>query len=800
MYLDDILIYSRTPSEHLKHIESVLKTLHDNKLYAKMSKCSFNRKEIKFLGHIISADGVKVNPAKIAAVAEWAVPTTKVGLQAFLGLANYFRKFIQGFSTIAAPLYDCVTATHGKKHTALGAAWNKDCQAAFEKLKVELTHAPVLHLPNEELPYEVVCDASCTGTGAVLMQAEHPVAYLSHKFSAAEKNYTTGEQELLAVIRALTEWRCYLEGCTGGLVLITDHHPLVYLQTQAVLSRKQARWLEFLSRFHPYQWKHIPGRVNVADPLSRVECESPVCAVILRRDATPDKPILSDILQGYSQDKWFTEPSNVQTLEHTPQGYWVGTVASDALPSQIVVPNIPDLKSRILQEFHDKVSSGHTGTSRTVELVSRHYWWPGMLLDISDYVKSCISCQRSKPGTGTHPVAAPLPVPTERWASVSMDFITSLPKSRGYDTIMVVVDRLSKMVILIPTHVTATADKVAKLFVSHVVSKHGVPVQIISDRDSRFTSHFWRATCRIWGTSQGMSTAFRPQTDGQTERTNRIIEETLRHYINDRQSNWVDLLPMAEFAINNAYNSSTQSSAFFLNYGQHPLEPANPGPFEAVPEALDFTTRISEALRCAKEALERARDRYISQTLTNKAPIAYTVGQLVFLSSKNLSVAKGFSKKLLPKWMGPFEVLRTVVKGQTVVAVQLQLPDGWSIHDVFHVSLIRPYRADGTYQPPPPDSSWVTAAPSCTILKVLDQRTVSHAKRAKLEYLVKWSGDNDRYPTWEPAQSVLTAYPELVSQYEAQLPQPSPEVARRTDHPMQLRRHPTLGSGAITDE
>jgi hypothetical protein len=154
---------------------------------------------------------------------------------------------------------------------------------------------------------------------------------------------------------------------------------------------------------------------------------------------------------------------------------------------------------------------------------------------------------------------------------------------------------------------------------------------------------------------------------------------------------------MAEFAINNAYNSSTQSSAFFLNYGQHPLEPANPGPFEAVPEALDFTTRISEALRCAKEALERARDRYISQTLTNKAPIAYTVGQLVFLSSKNLSVAKGFSKKLLPKWMGPFEVLRTVVKGQTVVAVQLQLPDGWSIHDVFHVSLIRPYRADGTY-------------------------------------------------------------------------------------------------------
>ncbi|KAJ9523472.1 hypothetical protein QJQ45_007163 [Haematococcus lacustris] len=265
VYLDDILVMSSSPEEHAMHLKEVLQVMKDNQLYAKLSKCDFNRPELKFLGHIVGRQGIAVDPAKVQVIKEWPVPTSLKELQAFLGLANFFRRFIAGYSTIAAPL----THLTGEK-VAAGTNWQQlgePALRAFNALKQALCSTLVLALPDPNQPFEVWSDASLVGTGGVLLQGGRVVAYTSHKFSPAQMKYTTGEQELLGIIRALQEWRCYLDGAVH-VTIVTDHNPLIYLKTQTNLSRRQARWMEFLARFnHHIEYK--PGKGNVADPLSR---------------------------------------------------------------------------------------------------------------------------------------------------------------------------------------------------------------------------------------------------------------------------------------------------------------------------------------------------------------------------------------------------------------------------------------------------------------------------------------------------------------------------------------------------
>jgi hypothetical protein len=261
VYLDDIMVYSKTPEEHYEHLRSVLQILREQKLYAKSSKCSFNKPEVKFLGHIVGRDGLKVDPAKCEVVRDWPKPIDATQVRQFIGLTNYFRKFIKDYSSIAAPLMDLT-----RKDTDFAATWTDIHDRAFEGLKTAMTTAPVLTIPDCNKPFELISDASLLGTGAVLLQNGHVVAYTSKKFIPAEKNYTTTEQELLGVVNALGEWRCYFGA--SDLTVVTDHNPLQYFETQKVLSRRLARWQEFLSQFN-YEWEYRQGRNNIADPISR---------------------------------------------------------------------------------------------------------------------------------------------------------------------------------------------------------------------------------------------------------------------------------------------------------------------------------------------------------------------------------------------------------------------------------------------------------------------------------------------------------------------------------------------------
>lgn len=463
LYCDDIICYTRgTEADHLAHLEIVLKRLLDAQLYVKLSKCTFMVHEMAFLGHIVGRDGVRVDPAKVKSVKDWLTPKTVKEVRSFLGLANYFRRFLLGFSTLTAPL---TALTHNDAPWL----WTPACATAFEKVKDMLCNAPLLVLPDPSKPFTVVSDASLVGTGAVLLQEGRPVAYTSSKFIPAEVNYTTTEQEMLGCVRALFEWRCYLEGASHPVQLCTDHNPLIYLKSQKDLSRRQARWVEFLERFD-LAWKYIPGRTNVADPLSR--SEALLCTVLGLVDAPlpgPPPPTAFDpdsltdaIVMAYHEDPWFDVPANLAKMSQCKKGLWHLGVSRPS--SRIVLPNNPSIQAVILQDLHASPAAGHPGARRTIELVSRWFWWKGMAADIDRYCKSCLSCQQMKSSTmlAGGPLQ-PLEIPVFPWQSVSMDFITCLPvTAAGMDTLVVWVDRLTKYVVVQPCKLTLDAPGFAR--------------------------------------------------------------------------------------------------------------------------------------------------------------------------------------------------------------------------------------------------------------------------------------------------------------------------------------------------
>lgn len=749
VYMDDILIFSKTAEEHLEHIDQVLGVLKDEKLRCKLSKCKFAMTELRFVGHLVTREGIRMDPEKTRPVKEWPEPKNLRALRGVLGFGNYFRKYIQGYSSMVAPL------------TALTKAnvpweWNAPQRKAFNALKQALTSDPVLAMPDftrkagtqDQLlhPFEVICDASVAGVGAVLMQNGKPVAYYSKKFIPAEVNYTTTEQEMLAVVNALQEFRCYVEGVE--FTLITDHNPLTYFNDKTTLSRKQARWQELLSNYR-YKWKHIPGRTNVADPISRMYCDV-LLATGKAKHQSEDQ--LTDIAAGYKKDKWFREEKNIADLQQDDNGlYWKGRL--------LVIPNAFKLRSKIIKELHDSPYAGHGGVKKTVELVSRDYWWPGLTKDVAQYVKQCDLCQRNK-STNQKPVGLlkPLEAPKRKWESVSMDYITQLPRTKsGHDAILVFVDRLTKMTHFVPTVTSVTAEDTAKLFIKHVVRLHGLPDNIVSDRDPRFTSAFWAEVCSRLGIKRKMSTAFHPQTDGQTERMNRTLEDMLRHYVSPTQDDWDEHLDMAEFAINNTLQASTNATPFFLNYGVHPV---TPGTVQLqnikntkAPSSEQFTKDMQANLEKAMQSLQAARSRQKRYADSKRRDVRFQLKDKVMLSTKNIPLKAVGTRKLLPKFIGPFEVIGLV--GDR--AVRLKLPDSYKIHDVFHVSLVKPYH--GAMRHPPP-CDFLQGEALWTVERLLNHRK----SRNKMEYLVKWEGFGEEHNTWEPDTNLLTC-DELISAY-----------------------------------
>lgn len=806
VYLDDILVYSRTWKEHLIHLKEVLEQLRKNQYYCRVWKCHFGEETVEYLGHIISNGQIQVDKSKASAIETWPIPTNVSDVRSLLGFAGFFRKFIQGYSSLVRPLTDLT-----KKGPW---SWTQQCMDAFENLKFSLMNAPVLMLPDETKPYEVICDASGVGLGAVLLQEQHPVAFESRKLLPAEVNYTTTELECLAVYHALKKWRCYLEGVK--FLVITDHCPLTFLKSQPSLSRRQARWSEFFERFS-FEWDYRPGRSNVADPLSRIPARLALLADIQRMSiealnacndfkraisepGKSERNVLSEcfpamfqsmqeqrdysqqslymkagivqvelseiekkVRSGYVSDPWFQGDKGAERQRDMlipRNGLWF----LKSNPSALVVPNVPELKAEILREAHDSRYSGHLGMARTRKALERFFWWPSMRVDVIDWVKTCASCQRSKSlNKSPAGLLQPIQKPELPWREIGTDLITGLPKTnKGNDAIIVFVDTFTKMVHFVPTIEKCTSVMYAGHFVNHVFRLHGCPTKIFSDRDPRFLSKFWIEVCNLIGATQAMSTAFHPQTDGQSERMNRVLEDMLRHFVSPTQENWEELLPVAEFAINNAYVSSIGMTPFELNQGWQPLTPLTHGLMQSkVPVAQAFVKDLQSRLKDAKQKLVDAQQRQKAYADQNRRELTFEIGDEVLLSTKNIKLKGPGARKLWPKWIGPFKVNKVV----GAVAYQLELPESMGkIHPVFHVALIKPYYPSGRVQPPPPPLAWEDDEEIFEVEAILAHRDRKKGRIVKKEYLVKWAGYGPEHNTWEPEEN-LEGSQELLEDY-----------------------------------
>lgn len=439
--------------------------------------------------------------------------------------------------------------------------------------------------------------------------------------------------------------------------MITDHCPNTFFQTQPTLSRRQARWSEFPQRFD-FQWVYRPGRINVADPLSRNPVGSAL-AVITRswrnKEVTrvgqpeitdpstvpargdlptfdiPD-PLPSQIAQAYPLDSWLRDANNQEStrLCTNSQGLYLRD-------SKVYVPNDAVIRMTIMQEAHDAKYSGHFGVTKTLKFVERLFWWPTFRKDIIHYVTHCPLCRVNK-SIKLKPAGLlqPLPIPDRPWDSLSFDFIVQLPKTlKGHDAIVVFVDRLTKMVHFHPTTSDVSAEGFAYLWYDHVFRHHGVSKEFVSDRDARFTSRFWAEACKLLGTKLAKSTAFHPQTDGQTERANRTLEVYLRHYVSTSHDDWDDLLAAAEFAYNNAWQESVKATPFQLNSGQQARTPLGLGN-ASVTAAGVFVGRIQKSISRAKTLLHAAQQRMKAFADKKRRDVEYSVGDQLLLSTKYL--------------------------------------------------------------------------------------------------------------------------------------------------------------------
>lgn len=507
--------------------------------------------------------------------------------------------------------------------------WAFAAQTAFDDLKECLCKAPVLALPDFLAPYEVVCDASGFGCGAVLLQSQKPVAFHSYKLSDAERRYPAGEQEFLAVIMALKQWQCYLEGAHGGVTVVTDHKPNTFLDTKPAvqLSSRQVHWQQSLSRFD-FHWEYRKGCCNVADPVSR--CPSLLALAAEDPDSDSDDisgsvnvsaQFLQRIRDGYQQDPYFADEQ--KTTGYTfVGGHW-------RKDQMILVPDAGDLRQQCLSLHHDTPYAGHLGVARTVHLVKQTYWWPGLDSDVKQFVSICDFCQRNKISNQKPAgLLQPLAIPEFRWSSVSVDFITQLPEtSAGHTAIVVFVDRLSKMVHLAPCWNIFGAQEFAQIFVREIFSKHGLPQEIISDRGTQFTSKFFRTVSKLLGVKQCLSSSRHPQSDGQTERANCTLEDMLRHFVRPSQDDWDVKLPCCEFAINNAWNQDTGSTSFMLNFGEHPRSPVNVDVVCKLPAADTFVGRVKAFIAHARESLLYAQQRMCDSADVKRRAEAYQVGE-----------------------------------------------------------------------------------------------------------------------------------------------------------------------------
>ena len=719
VYLDDIIVLSRTFQEHLKNLELVFSRLSNANLKMNPKKCNFLQKQVAYLGHVINEQGIQTDPAKIQSVTSWPIPATVKDVRGFLGLCGYYRKFVNKFSDIARPLHKLT-----EKNVKFN--WTTDCQEAFDKLKRALTSSPILSYPQPNLPFVLDTDASNTGAGAVLSQIQNGkevvVSYYSKTFSNTERKYCVTRRELLAIILSVKHFHHYLYG--QRFKIRTDHGSLRWLLQFKNPEGQIARWLETLASYQ-FTIEHRAGRSHGnADALSRRPCsnsdsdckhcakaeagfspetvKTQFAAVTTRSQATVPKtesteskhetisiseyqsndPILKKVI-SWVQTKQKPPWEEISHLDATSKYYWARFDSliyerdilyhkwEDSSPKfQAVVPS--SLTEEVLRGAHDSLSGGHLGIKKTLSKIRDKYMWHHMAKDVKHYCQLCDKCAARK-GPGKTP-KAPLQkyivgVPMERWA---VDVLGPLPLSNKKNLYLLVIgDYFTKWVDAIPMKnqkVTTIAHKI----IDRIVTIFGVPMAIHSDQGRSFESEIFQEMCTILGIEKTRTTPYRPQSDGMIERANRTIADMLTAFVSKNQKDWDDLIPILMLAYRSSVHESTGISPNEMVFGRTIALPSDLVLGRVEPEtentnsskfADSLADKLAKVHDLARQKLNLSCQNMIREYNTKLQLNSYTPGSPVWLHTQKKS-------KLGYNWEGPYivtkkinDVVYTVKKG-----------------------------------------------------------------------------------------------------------------------------------------
>ncbi|GKA36855.1 RNA-directed DNA polymerase [Tanacetum coccineum] len=542
----------------------------------------------------------------------------------------------------------------------------------------------VLALPNYEHVFEVECDASGLGIGGVLSQLKRPIAFFSEKLNDTRRRYSTYDKEFYAIVRSLEYWRHYL--LPAEFILYSDHE-LKFIQGQAKLKPRHAKWVETLQDFS-FVIRHKAGSANsVADALSRRPA--------LLSSTSFQVSGFAPFAHLYQDDPDFKE-----LWDKCHGGIFRDFVRRDGFlfkGHRLCVP-VSSSREAIILECHQGALAGHFGRAKTAALVGDRFFWPKLARDVQKVINRCRVCHIAKTQHTNQGLYTPLPTPEGPWEDVSIDFVLGLPLTqRKKDSIMVVVDRFSKMAHFIPCSKTFDASQVARLYFAEIVRLHGVPRSITSDRDVKFVSHFWRTLWKRLGAKLNFSSSHHPQTDGQTEVTNRSLGSLLRCLVGDKPKQWDVALPQAEFAYNRSNHSSTGRSPFFVVYGRNPFTPLDLAPMvddgSVSAEGDERARQIKELHAQVREQIIKHNLQYQTRANKHRKQVLFEEGDLVWIHLRHARFPQGRFGKLNPRADGPFRILKKINDN----AYKVELPGHYGVSSTFNVADLSPYTPDADF-------------------------------------------------------------------------------------------------------
>ena len=679
-FIDDTIVHAENFERKMECLREVFSKFREANISLNLSKCEFFRREVEYLGYLVSEEGLKTNPRLVTKVKDAEIPITKTDVRAFLSLCNFYRKFVKNYAEIAHPLSELV-----KKGMPERVQWTPECNIAFKTLKTKMITSPILAYADFTKQFILETDASGYAVGAVLAQKgddgrEHVIGYSSKKLKPAQQRMSATERELFAIRFAVQHFKHYLLGAPR-FIIRTDHKSLEWLHQMKTDNTKLARWSLELEAYN-YDIEHRAGsKSGNVDGLSRMKCDD--------EDFNKQQRRINAVRIIEAEELKEEQRKDEECLKLQRKEGFI-TVAEilrheTASGPKIVLPRL--LRHRVLQQHHDSKVSAHRGEKALTAAVGREFWWPTWKKDIREYVKKCKECaMRSRAGANKIPLQE-FEETTYPFEMVAID-ITYLPQATdGYTYILTIIDFFSRYLIMVPLR-DQTAETVAQALVIHLFLKFGCPKRILSDNGKQFVGKLMKEICRLLDIDRVTCTVYSPAVNGRVERVHKTIKRMLSFYVSDKQDDWPAALPFVVSAYNSTEHSSTGHTPFEVVYGSKMRSPFEID-YEYKPQN-HHVQRLDERLRQTWEEVRNLNHeaflRYAKQHDKKAAPHKMKVGDQVLM--KNVTIGKGLAKKLSTMWTGPYEIVD--IKGSSTITIK----KGANIQKI-HANNLKLYQGDG---------------------------------------------------------------------------------------------------------